>query len=89
MDPCSSCDPGRANGEDELLHQLLTFHQPLALLQPTDALPAAGGPDPQDSEEESFQAVPCHCRELEGETRKSPGKTLAEGRKVEIDLFKP
>ena len=29
----SSSDPGKMDGEDESLHWLLTFHQPLALLQ--------------------------------------------------------
>ena len=33
MGPCSSCNPGGMDGEDESLHQLLTFYQLLALKQ--------------------------------------------------------
>ena len=86
MDPCGSCVPRRANGENESLHWPLTFHQPPVLLQlmmlyqlqDVLILGMAGRKSPGGF-------TPWGNR---GQTRKSPGKPSPRG-KVEIDLFKP
>ena len=78
MGPSGSCDPGRVDGEDELLHWPSTFHQPLVLLQlmmlcklqEVPILGMVGRKSPGGS-------MPWGNW---GQTRKSPGKLALRGK---------